>query len=449
MSEQQQTKALSTIDTAKSFLADPALLAQIRVACSRTMTPERVARIALTAVLSSPKLGQCFMTKPGKASIAKALITASQRGLECDGRQGHLVPFNCKQPDGTSAMTAQFLPGYQGLIDLAYNHPNVGAIWAEAVFEKDEFAYRKGLDRELSHVPYAGEDDPGPLVATYAVCEMRSGSKVFVVLFPRDIKKIIAFSASAAGEDSIWKKHPESMWKKSAIRALCKYIPQSNELRDLLNDEDEIDRSIGGTSLGGSFADMKPANVTPLPQVGDAMTATPPVAATPLPPQPQPPVAVTAPPPVAEPAKRGPGRPRKPVSSDMPTDVTPPAEPETDAAPSDPALPPDSTPAATEPELPAEDFINVTRATDPASNHHKLMLAVEGVDVPVKITDLAGAVTTSSRKATFKDFRDLAIGSGWFGETVKNWPSVPQEIADMLVVRQKALAKKLADAATA
>lgn len=240
------SKALRPLDAAKQFLNDPMLKEQLKVACQKHMTPDRMARIALTAALSSPKLAECFTTIHGKASVAKALLTAAQRGLEVDGRQGHLVPFFSKVTGsraGEKAMQATFIPGYQGLLDLAYNHPNVASIWVEVVREGDEFVYSKGLTPTLHHVPSSADDD-GPLVATYAVCAMKSGAKVFVVLRRKDIEKIRAYSRGAAQADSVWNTNEEAMWKKSAIRALSKIIPQSPELREALSDDDEFERRI-------------------------------------------------------------------------------------------------------------------------------------------------------------------------------------------------------------
>lgn len=240
----QPKQELTPFDHAKSFLNDPGLQAQLRVACAKFTTPERIARIALTAVLKTPKLAECFTTKPGKMSIAKALLTATQRGIEVDGRQGHLVPFKCRLPGGGFAMQAEFIPGYQGLLDKAYCHPLVGAVWAEVVYERDEFIQEKGLNRVLVHRPYEGEEDPGAIKYSYAVCEMRSGQKAFVVLNRRDINRIKASSRGAAEPDSPWIKHPAAMWKKSAIRELSKYIPQSTELRDLLDHDDQVERGV-------------------------------------------------------------------------------------------------------------------------------------------------------------------------------------------------------------
>jgi recombination protein RecT len=230
------------MELVKSFLTNPQIIEQLRLACAKHVSAERFARVAMTAALRTPKLQQCFTTPEGKLSIMEALLKSAARGLEVDGRQAHLVPFNCKQPDGTYKMQAQFLPGYQGLLDLCYNHPHVGAVWVEPVFAKDTFRHTLGLNPNIEHERYVGEDDAGPVVAVYAVCRMKTGETVSKVLYNRDINKIRAFSRGASEPDSIWNTHTAAMWSKSAIRALCKIIPQSAELRDVLSDDEEFEQ---------------------------------------------------------------------------------------------------------------------------------------------------------------------------------------------------------------
>lgn len=259
------------INKAKAFLTGEALQSQLKLACRGAMKPDRIARIVLTSVTRSKQLGECFLTPVGQQSVALALLTCTQRGLEPDGRQAHIVPFRAKQPDGSFAMTAQFIPGYQGLIDLAYNHPKVLSIQPEVVYERDTFRNLKGSDGRLEHVPFEGGDDgtesPGRLKYVYAVCSLHGGGKVWVVLNRGDIAKIRNFSKGASSASSPWTTSEEAMWKKSAIRALCKIIPQSAELRDALNDDD-----VAGEGLSG-LNEIKQAKVTSVVDAGDPLTA--------------------------------------------------------------------------------------------------------------------------------------------------------------------------------
>jgi hypothetical protein len=108
------------------------------------------------------------------------------------------------------------------------------------VYDTDEFHYELGLERTIRHI--RNDDTPGTeIVAVYAVCKMKnSDDKALVVLRKREIDKIRAFSRGASDPTSIWNQDPESMWKKSAIRQLVKYIPQSAELQEIVREENEI-----------------------------------------------------------------------------------------------------------------------------------------------------------------------------------------------------------------
>lgn len=269
MSDPTPTKALTKLDQAKQFLDNDKFMNRIKAACGKAIHPTQVASAALTAILKNPKLAECFTeeNKHGQASVMHALLTATQMGLTVNGRDGHLVPFNVriKASDGREEyrMTAVFVPDYKGLIQLAYNHPAVGSIWSTPVFAKDEFVYSEGLNRTLYHVPYAGDDDPGELKAAYAVCKLRSNETVFRVLRKRDIVKIKARSPGASKADSPWKTHEPDMWCKSAVKQLCKFIPQSAELRQALDVDDSTE-----VEMAGQAVDIPSARV-PSPTLGE------------------------------------------------------------------------------------------------------------------------------------------------------------------------------------
>lgn len=230
-----QAVQVQPFDALKKFLDSPEVKQQIQRAAPKHLSPDRQLRIVLTAALGQPKIAECCTTANGKASIIKAMLTATQRGLELDGRQGHLVPFNDKR----LGMVVQFIPGYQGLIDLAYNHPKVKSIWWNCVHERDEFVFKDGLSRVLDHVKYDGDEEPGALRYAYAVCELDGGAKSFVVLNRREVMKAKGYSRGAGSEYSPWQTNEAAMWGKTAVRALCKQIPQSAELRDALTEDDE------------------------------------------------------------------------------------------------------------------------------------------------------------------------------------------------------------------
>ena len=82
---------------------------QLELAMAEHMSSERLIRLALTAATHNPKLLDCT-----QESIGLSLLTASQLGIEPNGRDGHLVPYKT---------TCQFLPDYKGLVKLATGAP--------------------------------------------------------------------------------------------------------------------------------------------------------------------------------------------------------------------------------------------------------------------------------------------------------------------------------------
>ncbi len=61
---------------------------QIEAAAEKHLSPDRQLRMALTATIKTPKLLEC-----SPESFYLSMLTASQLGIELNGRDGHLVPY--------------------------------------------------------------------------------------------------------------------------------------------------------------------------------------------------------------------------------------------------------------------------------------------------------------------------------------------------------------------
>jgi recombination protein RecT len=203
--------------------------AALTAALPKHLKVEHFIRVALAAMQRSPKLFEC-----SPESVLLSLMRAAAMGLEPDGGvlgHGYLVPYwNSK----TRKYDCQFIPGYRGLIRLAHNSGDVADVWAEVAYEKDLFSYELGLEPKLQHKRNDVVDDPGPLRYAYAVARFRDGERKFVVLNKRDIDRIKSASASRDKSGKIvgpWLDWESEMWKKSAVRRLCKMLPLSVEVQ--------------------------------------------------------------------------------------------------------------------------------------------------------------------------------------------------------------------------
>jgi recombination protein RecT len=203
-----------------------------------TVDADRFARLVLTAVKATPQLMDCFETKQGQTSVLLAAMKAASLGIEPNTELQHcwLLPRRNRQ-----VMECQLQIGYRGYIELARRSGEVKDIYAEVVREGDLFTVKKGLHRDLVHeVP--AEGDRGKLTHAYAVAHFMSGGFAFEVLDEEAVGLRRAQSDSWRSEKarqySPWTTATESMWKKSAVRALVPYLPLSAEVqRGLAADE--------------------------------------------------------------------------------------------------------------------------------------------------------------------------------------------------------------------
>lgn len=196
---------------------------QMAMALPRHLTPERLVRVAMTAIQNTPKLLECNRT-----SLFAAIMTCAQLGLEPDGvlGQAYLVPFAGK---------VQFIPGYKGLISLARNSGEVVSISAHEVCKKDHFEYAFGLNERLEHIPAQG--DRGEVIAFYAIAKFKDGGHHFDVMSKSAVdtirdgssgyKNALRFAKAGQDPQTPWVQNYVEMGKKSAIRRIAKYLPMN------------------------------------------------------------------------------------------------------------------------------------------------------------------------------------------------------------------------------
>lgn len=189
---------------------------EIARALPRHLTPERMARVCLTALRVNPQLMQCT-----PASFMAAIMASAQLGLEPNTPLGHcyLIPYKD---------TCQLILGYQGLMELALRSGKVTSIKAVVVRQGDRFEFEQGLNDKLVHVP-AGNDD-APITHVYAVAKIKDGDPIFTVLSRPQIEARRKRGASGMGRKTPWDTDFEAMAQKTAIRALFKWIPKSAEM---------------------------------------------------------------------------------------------------------------------------------------------------------------------------------------------------------------------------
>lgn len=196
------------------------------------MDADRIARIALTAVRTTPKLLECDQT-----SFLAAIMQSAQLGVEPNTGlgQAYLIPYG---------KNVQFQLGYKGLIDLAVRSGQYKAIYAHEVYVNDEFEYQYGLTKDLIHKPASSPE--GEAIGYYAVYHLQNGGYDFVYWTKERIDKHAQKFSQAVqkGWTSPWKTNYDAMAKKTVLKEVLKYAPKSIELQKVVEADETIKNEI-------------------------------------------------------------------------------------------------------------------------------------------------------------------------------------------------------------
>lgn len=191
---------------------------EIKKAVPEHIKPERLARIALTAVRHTPKLAEC-----DQISFIGAVMQAAQMGLEPNTGLGeaYIIPYGDK---------ATFQIGYKGILSLAHRTGQYKAIYAQEVYKNDKFDFSYGLDKTIYHKPAdLPEGDP---IYYYAVYKLTNGGYDLVVWSKKRLQQHAKKFSSALNNSrttSPWQTDFISMAKKTVLKDVLKYAPKSIE----------------------------------------------------------------------------------------------------------------------------------------------------------------------------------------------------------------------------
>lgn len=215
-----------------------------RALTGTALNPERFTRVALTVVRQSQALQRC---RP--ESLLGALMTCAQLGLE-PGPLGeaYLVPYGDQ---------VTFIPGYRGLIKLAWNSGQLKNIAARVVREFDDFRYRYGLSPDLEHVPALGER--GEPTHAYATATLLNGGAEFEVMTTDEIEAIR--KRAKAGGKGPWVTDWEAMARKTVVRQLAKWLPMATTLNSALVADGQVRTDVAADAIESAApADDRPAD---------------------------------------------------------------------------------------------------------------------------------------------------------------------------------------------
>ena len=202
------------------------------------LKPERMCRVALTAVQNTPKLLEC-----NRQSFYLAVLRAAQLGLEPDGilGQAYLLPYGDN---------VQLIVGYKGLIDLARRSGEVSNIIAKEVCKNDEFSVDFSKEVPFVHKPKL-DGDRGEITHFWAMARFKDGGFHWDYMTLKEVETIRdnssgykrALNKAVRDKDrniikmeSPWFNNFIEMGKKTVIRRISKFLPMSVQRAAVVED---------------------------------------------------------------------------------------------------------------------------------------------------------------------------------------------------------------------
>ncbi len=243
----------------KTFLKSQSAMEALQAVATQSITPERIVRIVLAQAYKTPKLAQC---EP--ATILTCLMDLSRLGLEPDGRNAHLIPYEDRKNGRT---ICQLQLDYKGIVTLAMRNGLVSHIHADVVCENDEFEYNLG---EVVKHKIDFRRERGNIYAAYCVIRFKDGTQKTEVMSRKEIDGIR--SRSKSRDNGPWVTDYNEMAKKTVFKRASKWIPLTPEAVDAM----DVDNRDYGFSEYASDSDSEPkATITvSKPSLSDAIPKT-------------------------------------------------------------------------------------------------------------------------------------------------------------------------------
>jgi recombination protein RecT len=185
------------------------------------ISPSKFKQIMISQLKKSRGLQEAFTKNP--ASLFASILHCAELGLNPSQEVGEFffIPFK-----------GNITPilGYKGLITLLYRSNKIKKIWAECVFEGDDFEYELGLEPKLTHIPSEKSVKKSQNIKYIYVCaKLDDNDIIFKVLNRTEIVDIIKLQKTPNHLYFNDLKDPQHwMLKKIVLKQLSKTLPKED-----------------------------------------------------------------------------------------------------------------------------------------------------------------------------------------------------------------------------
>lgn len=208
-----------------------------------------------------------------QSSIANALLDMTIQGLSPAKKQCHFIPYGGR---------LQLSRSYMGTVAVTKRLKGVKNVFANIIYEGDEFEYKLDLDTGLKKITKHEQKfeniDPAKIMGAYAIIIREDEQNYVEIMNINQIRK--AWEQGAAkGKSGAHMNFADEMAKRSVINRACKMFANTSDDSDLLiqafnnSDEKKYDKETLVDNVDyevkeelKSKANVKEIDVTPEPE---------------------------------------------------------------------------------------------------------------------------------------------------------------------------------------
>lgn len=219
-----QSKQLTIADSLSNQVT--IMKPQFQMALPSHIDPDKFVRSAITLIKTNTYLQKCT-----PMSIFSSLLKCANDGLIADGIHGAIIPYG---------ETATYVPMLQGILRKIRNTGEVTSVFPEIVHAEDKFTlFIDETGKHFKHEPNLDIEDRGVVVGFYAVAKLTNGDTLVEYMSKAAVDKIRNKSKQKDG--TAWRDNYEEMGKKTVVRRLNKYLPNSAEIDSLFKKDDAFE----------------------------------------------------------------------------------------------------------------------------------------------------------------------------------------------------------------
>lgn len=212
------------------------------------MNSDAFVRAVLSEIGKSPSLMQA-----DPKTLLGGVMLAAQLRLEIGSGLGEFYLTPRKDHGNWICLP---IIGYQGMVKLALRSEFVTNVQAFLVRQGDDFTYGGNSERGM-FFDWTPQDfeETRPWIGVVASARMKTGGTTWVYLTRTQVMD----RRPKFWEKGPWKSHEEEMVKKTAVRALAKFLPKSTDLgRALEADEAKVQHLKGMDEVQVTRLDEEP-----------------------------------------------------------------------------------------------------------------------------------------------------------------------------------------------